>query len=136
MADLGWFGTIMSFHCAKSRKGAIKILTDALRSNKPIGSWEREQLAQLIEGKLAGKPIYDSSFQIKVVRKRSNKWAEQQRRKYEALDWMSDRIEKGQTVEGAAFDAVEKYPRLKIEAETLRKEYPGFKRAWQAAHEF
>ena len=127
MANLGWFGIFMAFHRCKDPKAATLVLTNALRSDYPIGKSDREMLAQLIEG--SDKPLFESGCEIEVRRRRSRAREMRQNAKYEALAEVHNRVQSGVSVEVATGDVAEQFLHLGFEAETLRKAYPGYKRA-------
>jgi hypothetical protein len=127
MADLGWHGIFMAFHHCKSTKEATRILTDALRSDKPIGKSDRERLAALIEG--SDKPLLESFCEIEVRPRRSRAREIRQNEKYDALARVHELVQSGKSVEKAAAEASEELPHLNFEAETLRKAHRGYKKA-------
>lgn len=75
MAFLGWGWVIYAFQVAENADDAARILCDALRSDAPLGSTDREDLARLIEGTYASNPIGKYKLEISPLRneKRRNK---------------------------------------------------------------
>ncbi|MGD0184690.1 MAG: hypothetical protein ABSC25_05505 [Roseiarcus sp.] len=127
MASLGWYGIFMSFHHCKNPKDATRILTDALRSDKPLTKQDREGLARLIEG--SDNPLFESHCEIEIRRRRSRKREENQNAKYEALERVHELVKAGMKLDKATETVCDGISKMNLQPETLRKEYPSYLKA-------
>jgi hypothetical protein len=131
MADLGWTSIIMMFHSCANPRDAAKILAKELRSGRPLGKSDREELARLVEG--SSKPVYEAHCELKVVPRRDSTRRNNEQLTYEALARMDELCEEGKSIEDAACIASKE---ISLHApETLRKKYHAYRAAIIASRE-
>jgi hypothetical protein len=116
---------LTAFHRCESPKEATKLLTDALRSNKPLDDSDRERLAKMIEGR--GYLPSDSTCEIVVRKRRSRKRLTNRGARYDALDRLHELVSDGKGIEDAAKLVCKEPGHAGVEWETLSKEYRSYR---------